>query len=151
MPLLALVLALGSAGALGAVSVATALAAAPVVATGSRPAATTTGTLGEALQPSNAEQLALVDFLIQQGAVFYGAWWCPYCFEQKNLFGIEAGRRLPYVECYNDDAGRQRCSSAAVRAYPTWTLRGERREGLQTLEQLKVWSGFRSPTALPAR
>ena len=77
MPLLALVLALGSAGALGAVSVATALAAAPVVATGSRPAATTTGTLGEALQPSNAEQLALVDFLIQQGAVFYGAWWCP--------------------------------------------------------------------------
>ncbi|WP_233132951.1 MULTISPECIES: hypothetical protein [unclassified Synechococcus] len=148
MPLLAVVLALS---ALGAQPGPAALAAAPAVASGSRPATSSTGTLGEALKPSNAEQLALVDFLIQQGAVFYGAWWCPYCFEQKNLFGTEAGRRLPYVECDKDDAGRQRCSSAGVRAYPTWTLKGERREGLQTLEQLKAWSGFRSPTAEPAR
>jgi len=31
--------------------------------------------------------------------VFYGAWWLPPLFFQKNLFGTEAGERLPYVEC----------------------------------------------------
>ncbi|MFM7266298.1 MAG: hypothetical protein ACKOZW_12055, partial [Cyanobium sp.] len=35
----------------------------------------TTPTIGEALKPSSAEQLALSDWLRQQGVIFYGAWW----------------------------------------------------------------------------
>ena len=100
--------------------------------------------LGEAVSPSTPEQMALVEHLRLKGAVFYGAWWCPHCFHQKNLFGVEAGQRLPYVECDKDDAGRKRCAAAEVRAFPTWDLNGARREGLLTLEELKVWSGFRS-------
>ena len=100
------------------------------------------GTLGDALSPSTPEQLALVEHLRLKGAIFYGAWTCPYCFMQKNLFGIEAGRRLPYVECAKEEAGRQRCIAAGIRAFPTWDLNGQRREGLLSLEELKIWSGF---------
>jgi hypothetical protein len=98
--------------------------------------------LGEAVSPSTPEQMALVEHLRLKGAVFYGAWWCPHCFHQKNLFGIEAGQRLPYVECDKDDAGRQRCAAASIRAFPTWDLNGERREGVLSLEELRIWSGF---------
>jgi thiol-disulfide isomerase/thioredoxin len=98
--------------------------------------------VGEAVSPSTPDQLALVEHLRRKGAVFYGAWWCPHCFTQKNLFGTEAGRLLPYVECDKDDAGRKRCLSAKVRAYPSWDLGGERREGVQSLEELKRWSGY---------
>jgi len=110
--------------------------------TAAAPAAGEAQSLGEAVSPSTAEQMALVEHLRLQGAVFYGAWWCPHCFHQKNLFGIEAGQRLPYVECDRDDAGRQRCAAASVRAFPTWDLKGERREGVLSIEELKLWSGF---------
>ena len=102
--------------------------------------------LGEAVSPSTPEQMALVEHLRLKGAVFYGAWWCPHCFHQKNLFGIEAGQRLPYVECDKDDAGRKRCASASIRAFPTWDLNGERREGMLSLEELRIWSGFSPST-----
>ena len=75
-------------------------------------AGSTTPTIGEALRPSSTEQEALSDWLRQRGAIFYGAWWCPACFQQKNLFGKQAGNRLPYVECDKDDPGRKRCSAS---------------------------------------
>jgi glutaredoxin len=106
------------------------------------PSPTSTATLGEAIAPSNGDQKALGEHLRRRGALFYGAWWCPACFKQKNLFGQEAGNALPYVECEKSDAGRERCSAAGIRAYPTWELNGQRREGVQSLEELKLWSGF---------
>jgi thiol-disulfide isomerase/thioredoxin len=111
-------------------------------ARGNSPGASTTPTLGEALGPSSAEQKALSDHLREKGAIFYGAWWCPACFKQKSLFGKEAGNRLPYVECDKEEAGRKRCIAARIRAFPTWELAGKRLEGVQTIEQLKIWSGF---------
>lgn len=104
--------------------------------------ASTTPTIGEALKPSNAEQLALSDWLRKRGVIFYGAWWCPACFQQKNLFGQKAGNQLPYVECDKEEAGRQRCQAAGVRAFPTWVQGNQRLEGVQTVEELKSWSGF---------
>jgi thiol-disulfide isomerase/thioredoxin len=102
----------------------------------------TTPTIGEALKPSSAEQIAVADWLRQRGVIFYGAWWCPACFQQKNLFGKEAGNRLPYVECDKEETGRQRCAAADVRVFPTWVLEGNRLEGVQTVEELKRWGGF---------
>jgi hypothetical protein len=108
----------------------------------------TTATLGEALAASTPEQKALSAHLRAKGAVFYGAWWCPACFQQKNLFGKEGGNSLPYVECDKTDAGRSRCMAAQIRAFPTWDLAGKkRREGVQTIEELKVWSGFKAGAA----
>ena len=108
----------------------------------------TTPTLGEPLSASTPEQAALSAHLRARGAVFYGAWWCPACFQQKNLFGKEGGNSLPYVECDKTDDGRSRCMAAQIRAFPTWYLAGkERREGVQTIEELKIWSGFKSGAA----
>jgi hypothetical protein len=101
-----------------------------------------TGTLGESLQSSTAEQKALSEHLRRKGAVFYGAWWCPACFKQKYLFGKEAVGRLPYVECDKSDSGRERCKAAGIRAFPTWVMGSSRVEGVQTIEELKRWSGF---------
>jgi len=96
---------------------------------------------------SSKEQLALADHLKRQGMLFYGAWWCSHCQHQKALFGSPAQERLPYVECDKDDSGRQRCNAAQVRAYPTWDYKGERRAGVLTLEELKLWSAFPGKTS----
>jgi len=106
------------------------------------PGRSSTPSLGQAFKPSSPEQIALAAHLRQRGVIFYGAYWCTHCFHQKNLFGQEAGDRLPYVECAKDQAGADRCNAADVRAYPTWVLGNERREGVQTLEELATWSGF---------
>ncbi|MFM7732413.1 MAG: hypothetical protein ACKO6F_02900, partial [Cyanobium sp.] len=125
-----------AAGLISATGAAPAIAG-PAPATGS----STTASLGEALEPSTDEQKLVGEWLRQQGVIFYGAWWCPACFQQKNLFGKEAGNRLPYVECEKEEAGRTKCQGAAVLAYPTWVMGNQRLEGVQNLEQLKRWSG----------
>ncbi len=106
----------------------------------------TTPTLGEALAPSTGDQLQLTEHLRRIGAIFYGAWWCPACFRQKSLFGQQAGDRLPYVECDKTDQGRERCRQAGIEAYPTWELGDKRLQGVQTLDELKRWSGFSDST-----
>mgnify|MGYP006276705031 CR=1 FL=1 len=94
--------------------------------------------------PSTPEQVAVSAYLTKRGALFYGAWWCPACLAQKNLFGKEGAAQLPYVECDKTDEGRQRCVAAKIRAFPTWELDGKRLEGVQSVEELKVWSGYPS-------
>ena len=91
---------------------------------------------------SNSQQQAVANHLRTRGAIFYGAWWCPACTQQKALFGKEAGARLPYVEC-TDAKGSQICSAAGVRAFPTWDMPGKPRlVGVQSVEELARWSGF---------
>ena len=48
------------------------------------------------------------------------------------------------MECDKDDAGRKQCEKAQVRGYPTWDLKGERRLGVLSLEELEIWSGYRT-------
>ncbi len=128
---------------LGLSTLALGLVATASSAAGSASSGSSSPHVGEPLKPSNAEQKALSEHLRRRGAVFYGAWWCPACFQQKNLFGKEAGNRLPYVECDKTDAGRAICQAANIRAYPTWDLPGKPRlEGVQSLDELKSWSGY---------
>ncbi|MFM7434450.1 MAG: hypothetical protein ACKO1Q_00360 [Vulcanococcus sp.] len=95
-------------------------------------------------EASSPEQLRLAEHLKRVGMIFYGAWWCSHCQHQKALFGSPAQERLPYVECDKEESGRERCNAAQVRAYPSWDFKGERREGVLSLEELKQWSGYRS-------
>ena len=95
-----------------------------------------------AASPSTTRQKEVAKHLKSQGFLVYGAWWCPHCNTQKELFGVEAVELLPYVECDKEEERRQRCMAAKVRAYPTWYYQGERREGLMSLEELEVWSRF---------
>ena len=92
------------------------------------------------LPPSNPGQKALSLELQAKGALFYGAWWCPACHQQKVLFGEAAVATLPYVECDKTEPGRQRCNAAEIKAYPTWVMKDKPRlVGVQSLEELKTW------------
>ena len=87
----------------------------------------------------------LADHLKTSKALYYGSWRCPACITQTRLFG-DAANKLPYVECAKPKElpiQAAACKTAEIRAYPTWILEnGERREGVQTLEQLKIWTSM---------
>ncbi len=55
------------------------------------------------------------------GALFYGAFWCPHCQNQKAMFGPSA-KLLPYIECSTPNGQGQLpiCTDAGVTGYPTW-------------------------------
>lgn len=61
--------------------------------------------------------------LKDKGAIFYGAFWCPHCQDQKELFGSSA-KYLPYVECSTPDGSAQtkECIDKKIEGYPTWEL-----------------------------
>lgn len=58
-----------------------------------------------------------------KGAVFYGAFWCPHCQNQKKLFG-SSNQYLQYVECSTPNGRGQLpvCTNRGVSTYPTWVF-----------------------------
>lgn len=76
--------------------------------------------------------------LKDKGATFYGAFWCPHCKAQKELFGSSV-KLLSYVECSTPDASAQTqiCKDKKITGYPTWEFAdGTRQEGEIALEKL---------------
>ena len=124
------------------------LASVLVAASGGPPvsAAPWTSTIGEPLRDSSPQALELTQHLKAIEARFYGAWTCPACFKQMNLFGKQAGADVPYVECRKPKQlpeQAEACNAAEIRAYPTWVLPdGRRKVGVQSLEALSRWSGL---------
>lgn len=94
---------------------------------------------------SGEAEIALARHLTAIGAKNYGAWWCPHCHEQKQLFGKEAFNLIDYVECASPDDPRQQtdaCQSVGIASYPTWEINGELYPGQRTLEELADLSGY---------
>ena len=94
---------------------------------------------------SKPEELALAQHLKATGAIFYGAYWCPFCTLQRQMFGAGAARELPYVECAEDGSESQAglCrSQKGITGYPSWQINGRFYGGLKTLSDLQVLSGF---------
>lgn len=93
---------------------------------------------------SGAAELALAAHLKQVGAKMYGAFWCPHCHDQKQLFGREASSQINYIEC--DPKGKNPqpdlCEAANVQSYPTWEINGKLVSGTQSLEELAELSGY---------
>lgn len=76
--------------------------------------------------------------LKDQGAVFYGAFWCPHCKAQKKMFG-SSEKLIPYVECSTlDGKGQtQECIEKGIKSYPTWEfIDGTQLNGQIPLAQL---------------
>ena len=76
-------------------------------------------------------------------AIFYGAFWCPHCQDQKEAFG-SSKKYLPYVECSTPDSNGQlpACKDAKINAYPTWEFKdGTKVEGEVTLQKLAEKTG----------
>lgn len=85
--------------------------------------------------------------LKENGAVFYGTFWCPHCQKQKALFGKSA-KRLPYIECSTPDGRGQSaiCKDKKIEGYPTWEFKdGSRLNGEISLKELAEKTGCLLP------
>jgi hypothetical protein len=78
----------------------------------------------------------------------YGAFWCPHCQEQKELFG-PSFEYVNYVECGvkgDTRAQSQACKDAVIKHYPTWEFADKSRiEGKQTFDYLAARTGCSPP------
>ena len=94
---------------------------------------------------SSPATIALAKHLKRMGAKMYGAYWCPHCHEQLQLFGQEAVTQLLYVECAEDgkNARPDLCRAAKIEGYPTWKIKGKTYEGTQPLTELANASGYK--------
>lgn len=96
-------------------------------------------------QPGELDALATC--LKDKGAVFYGAFWCGHCQNQKEMFG-KSEKFLPYVECSTSD-GRtqlQSCKDQKIDGYPTWEFAdGSRETGEVSLKTLSEKTGCQLP------
>lgn len=72
-------------------------------------------------RPSTPQAVELATALRDAGLTMYGAYWCPHCSRQKEVFGAEAWSLLNYVECspkgYSYQGGKL-CKG--VDGYPTF-------------------------------
>ena len=90
---------------------------------------------------------AFAQCLNDKGAVFYGAFWCPHCQNQKAMFGKSA-KLLMYVECSTPDGkGRlEICAEKKIEGYPTWEFAdGSRESGEIPLRRLAEKTGCALP------
>lgn len=76
----------------------------------------------------------------------YGAYWCPHCQHQKELFGQATfNLYINYIEC--DPRGSkpkpELCKAANIEGYPTWEIKGKFYPGVQTLEELSTISDYK--------
>ncbi|NEO85703.1 MAG: vitamin K epoxide reductase family protein [Spirulina sp. SIO3F2] len=98
---------------------------------------------------STESEIALAEHLTASDIKMYGAYWCPHCRDQKNLFGKEAFKEVTYIECAadatKDDPQPEKCEAAGVQSYPTWEIDGELQPGQIPLDQLAERSGYDGP------
>jgi uncharacterized membrane protein len=79
------------------------------------------GVLDSRVGPEDPYLARPATHLEASGVIFYGAYWCPHCQDQKAAFGA-ASDRLPYVECSpNGPRAPQsaECRRAGIGTYPT--------------------------------
>ena len=95
-------------------------------------------TLSSNVLPAPSPIAQFAQCLKNEGAIFYGAFWCPHCKAQKALFG-DAESALPYVECSMPDGNNQTeiCKTMKIESYPTWEFKnGVRMTGVLSLAEL---------------
>ena len=94
---------------------------------------------------SGQSEVALAKHLKATGAKMYGAYWCPHCHDQEELFGKEAAKDFPYIECAPDGQNSQTavCEASKITGFPTWEINGQKLEGTQTLQKLAEVSGYK--------
>lgn len=85
----------------------------------------------------------LANHLQQINAKMYGAYTCPFCRKQKELFG-QAADRVPYIECAPNfpNAQPELCRQKNIEGYPTWEIKGSMYSGLRSLNELADLSGY---------
>ncbi|WP_373542183.1 vitamin K epoxide reductase family protein [Chamaesiphon sp.] len=95
---------------------------------------------------SGPAEIELAKYLTQTGAKMYSAYWCPHCFEQKQLFGKEAWEQVTNVECAADakkNPQPEACTKAGIKGFPTWSIGGKLDGGVKKLAKLAELTGYK--------
>jgi uncharacterized membrane protein len=89
-------------------------------------------------------EIGLAKHLTDVGAKMYGAYWCPHCYEQKQLLGKEAFDEVNYIECAPEGENPQPdvCKAAKIQSFPTWEFNGKFEPGIKTPEELAKMSNY---------
>lgn len=90
---------------------------------------------------------AFAKCLTTKKVTIYGSFWCSHCDDQKKLFGNSL-QYVNYVECSQRDDREVvfACRIKQIRYTPTRIFAdGERREGMQPLQQLSTKTGCSLP------
>jgi hypothetical protein len=77
---------------------------------------------GRVKSKSTVQAIELSEYLAKSGAVMYGAFWCPHCQRQREMFGREAWANINYVECAKNGVSSnvKLCTKQDVTGFPTW-------------------------------
>lgn len=100
----------------------------------------------KAKRESTEQAVELAKYLQSTRAVMYGAFWCPHCSRQKELFGREAWKYITYVECSPKGYKSQyaTCLSKGIEGYPSWKFgNGKSQGGEMELVDIAALSGFK--------
>ena len=99
---------------------------------------------------SGAAEVELATHLTQQGAKMYSAYWCPHCYEQKQLFGKQAWEGVTNIECAADSKKNPQpelCAKAGIKGFPTWEINGKLLDGgVKKLAKLAELTGYKGAT-----
>ena len=79
------------------------------------------------------------------GALLYGAYWCPNCQDQKDMF--DGSAKLSYIECSTVNRQQtKQCADAGITAYPTWVFGdGSREQGTIPMDMIAERTGCQLP------
>lgn len=81
--------------------------------------------------------------LTEKGVKMYGAYWCPHCQNQKEMFD-KSWKHVDYIECSlpNSRSQTSTCKQAGIQSYPTWEfVGGNRLTGELSFDDLSQNSG----------
>ena len=97
-------------------------------------------TLSACGEPKDGKYAELAKCLTSKGVIFYGAFWCSHCANQKKMFGDDM-KYIKYVECAagGEKADPEACKKAGVQRFPSWFFPGQGlTEGEMQPEELAV-------------
>jgi uncharacterized membrane protein len=98
---------------------------------------------------SGAAEIALAKHLTAKGAKMYSSYWCPHCYEQKQLFGKQAWGEVTNIECAADAKKNPQpevCTKAGIKGFPTWIIDGKLDPGVKKLAKLGQMTGYQGNT-----
>jgi hypothetical protein len=76
---------------------------------------------------------------VGQNSLLYVQAGCSHCKDQEDLFGNNT-QYLNMIDCIQQDS-RSKCITAGIRGTPTWIIKNQSYEGVQTIEKLKELTG----------
>jgi len=98
------------------------------------------------INPINEPNEDFAKCLSEKSVKMYGAYWCPHCQNNKEMFG-NGGKILVdlgiYVECEAGGENPQAdvCSEKGISGYPTWEISNNLYSGEMSLDKIAELSG----------